>query len=253
MVPRLSGLTVPETAAPLMVSVDGDPPDHDRRRRRRRRGWRRGRLRVGFVRELIGGGRALVPPGVVTVTSTVPEPAGAFAVICDALLTVSSLPPWIRTHRRGPAETAPGDHHGRPTGHRTPRRAHTRTLPASARSCTDPPPTSRWSTRRGDRHIDHPRTRRRRRRDLRRAIDRERCRRRRTELTVDAPLKFVPVIVTLVPPHRARGRADPRHRRRRDVAVLIRRGRAAGASPVVTVTSTVPVPAGAVAVISSRC
>jgi hypothetical protein len=30
----------------------------------------------------------LVPPGVVTVTSTVPEPAGAVAVICVELLTV---------------------------------------------------------------------------------------------------------------------------------------------------------------------
>jgi hypothetical protein len=32
---------------------------------------------------------ALVPPGVVTVTSTVPAPAGEVAVICVALLTVN--------------------------------------------------------------------------------------------------------------------------------------------------------------------
>jgi hypothetical protein len=36
---------------------------------------------------------ALVPPGVVTVTSTVPAPAGEVAVICVALFTVNVVAP----------------------------------------------------------------------------------------------------------------------------------------------------------------
>ena len=53
---------------------------------------------------------ALVPLGVVTVTSTVPVPAGAVAVIWVALLTVTSSRRWSRTATRGGAgEVGAGD------------------------------------------------------------------------------------------------------------------------------------------------
>ncbi len=50
----------------------------------------------GGVGELVGGAGALVPPGPVTVTSTVPDPAGEVAVTDVAELTVTpvaALPP----------------------------------------------------------------------------------------------------------------------------------------------------------------
>ena len=53
-----------------------------------------------------------VPPGVVTVTSTVPVPAGLSAVIVVALTTVTSVA-GVRAEvdRRGAGEAGPGDRH----------------------------------------------------------------------------------------------------------------------------------------------
>ena len=69
-------------------------------------------------------------------------------------------------------------------------------------------------------------------------------------LTAVAPVRFVPVIVTLVPAGGgAGGGGELRHGRRRDVGVVVGGAGGAGAAGVVTVTSTMPaVPAGAVAV-----
>ena len=54
---------------------------------------------------------ALVPPGVVTVTSTAPAlPAGEVAVICVALLTVNEAAAvTAELHRRGAGEVGAGD------------------------------------------------------------------------------------------------------------------------------------------------
>ncbi len=69
--------------------------------------------------------------------------------------------------------------------------------------------------------------------------------------TAVAPVKLVPVMVTLVPPAVAAGvGADRRHRRGRYlIGELIGGAGGTGAARVVTVMSTVPLPAGVVAVI----
>ena len=76
------------------------------------------------------------------------------------------------------------------------------------------------------------------------------ARRRGAEVTAVAPVKPVPVMVTLVPP--AVGPTaglDRRHRRSGQVGELVGRRGDARCRRVVTVTLTVPVPAGAVTVI----
>ena len=63
---------------------------------------------------------ALVPPGVVTVTSTVPAlPAGEVAVICVALLTVNEVAAVAaELHRRRAGEVGAGDRHAGAAGRR---------------------------------------------------------------------------------------------------------------------------------------
>ena len=79
--PNVTALGLPRFV-PVMVTTVPPSVGPDVRadaRDRRRRG----------VRELVGGLVALVPPAVVTVTSTAPaEPAGAMAMICVAVLLV---------------------------------------------------------------------------------------------------------------------------------------------------------------------
>lgn len=93
VVGRLSGLTVPAAVAAVPVALVGAPPD-----------TAGGELEDGGGGGGGGGGALyvnrsaalvpLVPPGVVTVTSTVPEPGGEVAVICVELTTATFVAPF---------------------------------------------------------------------------------------------------------------------------------------------------------------
>ena len=59
---------------------------------------------------------AVVPPGVVTVTSTVPEPPGRVAVMEVALFTVKVVAADAELHAGGAGEVGPGDGDRGPAG-----------------------------------------------------------------------------------------------------------------------------------------
>ena len=83
--------------------------------------------RSGDVRELIGGRGGRRPPGVVTVTSTVPVPAGLSAVIVVSLTTVTFVAAVVpKSTAVAPVKLGAGDRHQSAAGGRTAGRAQAR-------------------------------------------------------------------------------------------------------------------------------
>ena len=162
---------------------------------------RDGRRRL--VGELIrAAGRRDVPPGAVTVMSTVPDPAGEVAVIEVGELIVNAVAacPVPKLTALASVNPVPCDRYGGAAGRRPGGRVDVRhgrhrlvgELIGAAR---------RGRSARGrDRDVDRPRAAPGRSRDRGRRVDRERRCRGSPNSTVAPVREPVPVIVTVVPP-----------------------------------------------------